>query len=86
MDAGYAVAPIQIPGNTQPIILHRDAVYDGRYAMVGTVINADMDPVARAARGTATKVRAVSLNGALQARRDLSERRNKAWAAVGSSR
>jgi hypothetical protein len=45
-----------------------------------------MDLVAKAARGTATKFRAVSLDGALQARRDLSERRNEAWTAVGASR
>ena len=49
VDAGYAVGSIQIPGGTQPIILHRDAVSGGGYAMVGTVISADMDLVARAA-------------------------------------
>jgi hypothetical protein len=56
IDAGYAVTSIQIPGGTQPIILHRDAVSGGGYAMVGTVISADMDPVARAATGTATRL------------------------------
>jgi biotin-dependent carboxylase-like uncharacterized protein len=83
VDAGYAVGSIQIPGGTQPIILHRDAVSGGGYAMVGTVISADMDLVARAAPGTATRFVAVSLADALAARRDLAERRNKAWAALG---
>ncbi|GAA1764636.1 hypothetical protein GCM10009712_11370 [Pseudarthrobacter sulfonivorans] len=86
MDAGYAVGSIQIPGGTQPIILHRDAVSGGGYAMVGTVISADMDLVARAAPGTATRFVAVSLADALDARRDHAERRNKAWAALGASR
>jgi biotin-dependent carboxylase-like uncharacterized protein len=86
VDAGYAVGSIQIPGGTQPIILHRDAVSGGGYAMVGTVISADMDLVARAAPGTATRFVAVSLADALEARRDLAERRNKAWAALGASR
>lgn len=86
VDAGYAVGSIQIPGGTQPIILHRDAVSGGGYAMVGTVISADMDVVARAAPGTATRFVAVSMDDALQARRDLTERRNKAWAALGASR
>ncbi|CAN7408384.1 biotin-dependent carboxyltransferase family protein [Pseudarthrobacter oxydans] len=86
VDAGYAVGSIQIPGGTQPIILHRDAVSGGGYAMVGTVISADMDLVARAAPGTATRFAAVSLADALEARRDLAERRNKAWAALGANR
>ena len=86
VDAGYAVGSIQIPGGTQPIILHRDAVSGGGYAMVGTVISADMDLVARAAPGTATRFAAVSLDDALAARRDLAEHRNKAWAALGANR
>jgi len=86
VDAGYAVGSIQIPGGTQPIILHRDAVSGGGYAMVGTVISADMDLVARAAPGTATRFVAVSLTDALEARRDLTKRRNKAWAALGATR
>jgi len=86
VDAGYAVGSIQIPGGTQPIILHRDAVSGGGYAMVGTVISADMDLVARAAPGTATRFVAVSMDDALEARRDLAERRNKAWAALGATR
>ncbi|VXC52127.1 Allophanate hydrolase subunit 2 [Arthrobacter sp. 9AX] len=86
VDAGYAVGSIQIPGGTQPIILHRDAVSGGGYAMVGTVISADMDLVARAAPGTATTFQAVSLEDALEARRDLAEHRNKAWSELGASR
>jgi biotin-dependent carboxylase-like uncharacterized protein len=86
VDAGYAVGSIQIPGGTQPIILHRDAVSGGGYAMVGTVISADMDLVARAAPGTATRFEAVSLEAALVARKELAERKNDAWAALGASR
>lgn len=83
VDAGYAVGSIQIPGGTQPIILHRDAVSGGGYAMVGTVISADMDLVARAAPGTTTRFTAVSLDEALGARKDLSERKKNARAALG---
>jgi biotin-dependent carboxylase-like uncharacterized protein len=86
VDAGYAVGSIQIPGGTQPIILHRDAVSGGGYAMVGTVISADMDLVARAAPGTATRFVAISMAAALQARRELAERRNKAWTALDGHR
>ncbi|KRE79333.1 biotin-dependent carboxyltransferase family protein [Arthrobacter sp. Soil763] len=85
VDAGYAVGSIQIPGGTQPIVLHRDAVSGGGYAMVGTVISADMDLVARAAPGTSTRFVAVSLEEALAARKELSERKKKAKAALGAS-
>jgi biotin-dependent carboxylase-like uncharacterized protein len=86
VDAGYAVGSIQIPGGTQPIILHRDAVSGGGYAMVGTVISADMDLVARAAPGTVTRFVAVSLDEALVARKELAERKNNAWAGLGLTR
>lgn len=85
VDAGYAVGSIQIPGGTQPIILHRDAVSGGGYAMVGTVISADMDLVARAAPGTTTRFIAVSLAEALGARKDLAERTKNARAALGAN-
>ena len=49
VDAGYAVGSIQIPGGNEPIVLHRDAVSGGGYAMVATVISADMDQLARSA-------------------------------------
>lgn len=85
VDAGYAVGSIQIPGGTQPIILHRDAVSGGGYAMVGTVISADMDLLARAAPGTSTRFVAISLDEALEARRELAERKKNARAALGVS-
>jgi biotin-dependent carboxylase-like uncharacterized protein len=84
VDAGYAVGSIQIPGGTQPIILHRDAVSGGGYAMVGTVISADMDLVARAAPGTSTRFVAVSLDEALVARRERAGLKRNARAAIGA--
>lgn len=82
VDAGYAVGSIQIPGGTQPIILHRDAVSGGGYAMVATVISADMDLVARAAPGTVTRFVAVSMDEALVARAERAQRINSAVASL----
>ncbi|WP_241978973.1 hypothetical protein [Cryobacterium sp. Hh7] len=45
-DAGYAVGSTQVPGGKEPIVLHRDAVSGGDYAMVATVISVDMDLLA----------------------------------------
>src|SRR5262249_40827368 len=43
VDACYPYGSIQVPGGTEPIVLHRDAVSGGGYFMIGTVISADMD-------------------------------------------
>ncbi|MBV9758386.1 MAG: biotin-dependent carboxyltransferase, partial [Alphaproteobacteria bacterium] len=43
VDSCYPYGSIQIPGGTEPIVLHRDAVSGGGYFMLGTVISADMD-------------------------------------------
>ena len=79
VDAGYAVGSIQIPGGTQPIILHRDAVSGGGYAMVATVISADMDLVARCAPGTKTRFVAVNMEEALAARQENNARDARIW-------
>ena len=68
VDAGYPIGSIQVPGGVEPIILHRDAVSGGGYAMVGTVISADMDIVGQSSPGTVTSFKAVSLDDALSAR------------------
>ncbi|TDK26534.1 biotin-dependent carboxyltransferase [Arthrobacter crusticola] len=79
VDAGYAVGSIQIPGGKEPIVLHRDAVSGGGYAMVATVISADMDLLARSAPGTKTSFRAVTLEEALTARAEGREARSRIW-------
>lgn len=82
VDAGYAVGSIQIPGGTQPIVLHRDAVSGGGYAMVATVISADMDVVARSAPGTKTRFVPVDLDEAIQARKKRREALSEAIASL----
>jgi len=79
VDSGYAVGSIQIPGGTQPIILHREAVSAGGYAQVGTVISADMDLVARLAPGTKTHFVSVTMDEALEARRERNEKLARVW-------
>jgi biotin-dependent carboxylase-like uncharacterized protein len=79
VDAGYAVGSIQIPGGREPIVLHRDAVSGGGYAMVATVISADMDLLARSAPGTKTSFEAVTLDQALAARNEGRQLRARIW-------
>ena len=77
VDAGYAMGSIQIPGGSQPIVLHRDAVSAGGYAMVATVISSDMDAVAQLAPGSTAVFESVSIDEAVAARAERTKRRNK---------
>jgi biotin-dependent carboxylase-like uncharacterized protein len=70
VDAPYPIGSIQVPGGVEPIVLHRDAVSGGGYAMVATVISADLDAVAQSAPGARTRFVPVDLDGALAARHE----------------
>jgi len=68
VDSCYPYGSIQVPGGTEPIILHRDAVSGGGYFMIGTVISADMDLIAQMQPNTPTRFVKVSMEQALAAR------------------
>jgi biotin-dependent carboxylase-like uncharacterized protein len=70
VDACYPYGSIQVPGGTEPIILHRDAVSGGGYFMLGTVISADMDLIGQLQPNTPTRFVKVDMQQALAARRD----------------
>lgn len=68
VDACYPIGSIQVPSGSEPIILHRDAVSGGGYAMIGTVISADMDTVGQIQPHQKVRFVEVSLEEALAAR------------------
>lgn len=68
VDSCYPYGSIQVPGGTEPIILHRDAVSGGGYFMVGTVISADMDLIGQMQPNTPTRFVQVSMDQALAVR------------------
>lgn len=72
-DACYPYGSIQVPGGTEPIVLHRDAVSGGGYFMVGTVIAADMDLIGQLQPNTPVKFVKVDMDQALAARRSRAE-------------
>jgi biotin-dependent carboxylase-like uncharacterized protein len=82
VDAPYPIGSIQVPGGVEPIILHRDAVSGGGYAMVATVISADMDTVAQSAPGAKTRFVAVTMDDALAARAERRRRLERMRAAL----
>lgn len=74
VDAGYPYGSIQVPAGREPIILHRDAVSGGGYAMLGTVISADMDLIAQMQPNHTARFVQVEMAQALTAR---AERRTR---------
>jgi len=72
VDCCYPYGSIQVPGGTEPIVLHRDAVSGGGYFMVGTVISADMDLIGQLQPHTPTKFISVDMEQALAARHERS--------------
>jgi biotin-dependent carboxylase-like uncharacterized protein len=73
VDSCYPYGSVQVPGGTEPIILHRDAVSGGGYFMVGTVISADMDIIGQLQPNTPVRFRRVDMDAALAARRARAE-------------
>jgi biotin-dependent carboxylase-like uncharacterized protein len=70
VDACYPYGSVQVPGGTEPIVLHRDAVSGGGYFMVGTVIAADMDLIGQLQPHSQARFVEVTVAQALKARKD----------------
>ncbi len=85
VDSGYPYGSIQVPGGTEPIVLHRDAVSGGGYFMLGAVISADMDLIGQLQPHARVRFRAVGMNDALAARRTRHMALDEIRALVGRS-
>lgn len=70
VDACYPYGSIQVPGGTEPIVLHRDAVSGGGYMMLGCVISADMDLIGQLQPHAPARFTEVTMDQALAARHD----------------
>jgi len=57
-----------VPGGTEPIVLHRDAVSGGGYFMLGAVISADMDLIGQLQPHQLARFVKVDMETALKAR------------------
>lgn len=74
VDSCYPIGSIQVPAGLEPIVLHRDAVSGGGYAMIGTVISSDLDLIGQLQPNQKARFVAVTLEDALAARRVYKER------------
>ena len=83
VDGCYPYGSVQVPGGTEPIVLHRDAVSGGGYFMIGTVISADMDLIGQLQPHTPVKFVEVDMATAIQARADRSALMDRIRGALG---
>ncbi|PIK73284.1 allophanate hydrolase, partial [Methylobacterium frigidaeris] len=74
VDSCYPYGSVQVPGGTEPIVLHRDAVSGGGYFMIGTVIAADMDLIGQLQPHQPVRFARTDMAGALAARREMTGR------------
>ncbi len=70
VDGCYPYGSIQVPGGTEPIVLHRDAVSGGGYFTIGAVISADMDLIGQLQPNKPIRFVRVDMEAALSARAD----------------
>ncbi len=82
VDGCYSYGSIQIPGGTEPIVLHRDAVSGGGYFTIGAIISADMDLIGQLQPNTPVKFRQVDMAQSLEARHARTARLEKIRSAL----
>lgn len=70
VDGCYSYGSIQVPGGTEPIVLHRDAVSGGGYFTLGAIISADMDLIGQLQPNTQVSFVNVDMEEALAARKE----------------
>lgn len=68
VDGCYSYGSIQVPGGTEPIVLHRDAVSGGGYFTLGAIISADMDLIGQLQPNTPVNFVKIDMEQSLAAR------------------
>ncbi|MFY0543822.1 biotin-dependent carboxyltransferase family protein [Brevibacillus sp. H7] len=81
-DLGYPIGSIQVPDGVEPIVLLHDAVTGGGYATIATVISSDLDRMAQIKTNEKVRFVPVTLNDALQARREVQQRLSRIAEAI----
>lgn len=85
VDGCYSYGSIQVPGGTEPIVLHRDAVSGGGYFTIGAVISADMDLIGQLQPNTRVRFVKVDMETALAARKERRARLQKIREALAAT-
>lgn len=77
VDLGYPIGSIQVPDGVEPIALLNDAVTGGGYATICTIISTDLDKMAQIKTNEKVKFKRVTIDEALEARREYQEKLDK---------
>ncbi|WP_110926640.1 5-oxoprolinase subunit C family protein [Bacillus massiliglaciei] len=81
-DLGYPIGSIQIPSGIEPIALLNDAVTGGGYATIATIISTDLYKMGQIKSNEKVKFIPVTLEEALEARKELDENLEKIKAVL----
>lgn len=82
VDLGYPIGSIQVPDGVEPIALLNDAVTGGGYATIATIISADLNRMAQIKTNEKVRFVSVSLEQALEARKEVKSQMEKVKAAI----
>jgi biotin-dependent carboxylase-like uncharacterized protein len=70
VDIAYPIGSVQVPGGEHPVLLLNDAVTGGGFAIIGTVVKADLDVVAQLKPGNHVVFERIGIEEALKIRKE----------------
>lgn len=82
VDLGYPIGSIQVPDGVEPIALLNDAVTGGGYATIATIISTDLNRMAQVKTNDQVRFTSVTLEEALQARKELKHKLQRMKAQI----
>jgi biotin-dependent carboxylase-like uncharacterized protein len=69
VDIAYPIGSVQVPGGQHPVLLMNDGVTGGGFAIVGTIVRADLDIAAQLKPGDRLVFKSIGITEALQIRK-----------------
>jgi allophanate hydrolase len=69
VDIAYPIGSVQVPGGEHPVLLLNDGVTGGGFAIIGTVVRADMDVAGQLKPGDRVVFESIGIREALEIRK-----------------
>lgn len=74
VDIAYPIGSVQVPGGEHPVMLMNDGVTGGGFAIVGTVVRADLDIAAQLKPGDHLVFKGIGITEALEIRKEKADK------------
>lgn len=74
VDIAYPIGSIQVPGGEHPVLLLNDGVTGGGFAIIGTVVRADLDIAAQLKPGDRIVFESIGIQEALEIRKEKADK------------